>query len=85
MKSWEIGENREPGLAFLCFSEQAFPNAFERGVFFRDFNDADERYLGTIGYQLDAGFSHARAAHAEQVDVPALAQCRRESRRVHVA
>ena len=55
------------------------------GILCSDLEDAGDVDFGGVHQDFDAGFAHARAAHAEEVHVGALLQRAGQLRGVHVA
>ncbi len=85
MKARKIGEDREARFAARRFVQQVFPHALQGGILLCDFDNSYQGDFGAVGYEFDAGIAHASSAHAEELNVSARPQCRREPRRVHVA
>src|SRR5712672_351759 len=85
VETGEIREDRKARLPLLGFPEQTFPYTVERGKFFGNFDDSDQRNFRAIRDQFDSCFTHAWAAHAEEMRIcPRLQRCR-QTRCIHVA
>jgi len=85
MKAGEVGEDGQRRTAADGFGAQAAHGAAQRGNFARDLENAGHAHFGAIHDDFDAGFAHARAAHAEEVNIGALAERASQLRGVHIA
>src|ERR1700676_2202992 len=64
VKAGKIRKDGKARLPLLGFAQQTFPHAVERREFFGNFDDSDQGNFRAIANQLNARFTHARAAHA---------------------
>src|ERR1700730_10340470 len=74
VKAREIRENREARLPLQGFADQTFPYAVQRGKFFGNFDDTDQRNFRAIREQFDSRFAHAWPTHAVEMNVCSRAQ-----------
>src|SRR6185437_11803271 len=85
MSAWRVDKYGEGGAAARGFRRQLALHTHDGWNFMQHLGDADDCNFVVVGNQFDAGLSHARAAHAEELGAGALAQRGCEARCIHIA